>query len=48
MRSRAGSGRRSRSGPDGIRAMFAEWNEAFTEFDLELSEARRRVTESSP
>ena len=27
-------------GPDGLRAMLAEWHEAFTDYELELAEVR--------
>ena len=33
-------GKSRQVGPDGLRAMLAEWNEAFTEFAMELSETR--------
>ena len=33
-------GKSKQVGPDGLRAMLAEWNEAFTDFALELSEVR--------
>ena len=33
-------GKAKQVGPDGLRAMLAEWNEAFTEYQIELSETR--------
>jgi len=33
-------GKPKQVGPDGLRAMLAEWNEAFTEYEMELSETR--------
>ena len=33
-------GKSKQVGPDGLRAMLAEWEEAFTEYDMELSETR--------
>ena len=33
-------GKSRQVGPDGLRAMLAEWEEAFTEYDMELSETR--------
>ena len=33
-------GKSKQVGPDGLRAMLAEWNEAFTEYEMELSETR--------
>ena len=33
-------GKSEQVGPDGLRAMLAEWNEAFTEYEMELSETR--------
>jgi ketosteroid isomerase-like protein len=33
-------GKSKQVGPDGVRAMGSEWNEAFTDFDIELSDLR--------
>lgn len=33
-------GKSQQIGPDGLRAMLAEWEEAFTEYDMQLSDVR--------